>query len=95
MNISSDITALNAQESGAIQGRQENHEIRQVCKDLEGVFVGILLKQGMKPALSDDDGTAGSGQMMDFAIEQTAAEIGSTSGFGIADMLYDQLTELF
>lgn len=75
----------------------ERAEIRHVCRELEGVFVGMLLKQGMRPAFSgdDQDGSAGNEQMMDFAIEQTAAEIGRQGGFGIADMLYDELTKLY
>ena len=74
---------------------REQLRLKEACQDFEGVFISILLKEGMKPGQnSDAESTVESGMMMqEFAIEQCAKEMGRNGTVGLADVLYEQLSQ--
>lgn len=73
----------------------EKKAIRSACEEFEGFFLGILLKEGLKPMLSESaDAPPGQETMTHLAIEHTAREMGRQGSTGLADMLYDQLSGL-
>ena len=73
----------------------EKKAIRSACEEFEGFFVGLLLKEGLKPMLNESaDAPPGQETMTHLAIEHTAREMGRQGSTGLADMLYDQLTGL-
>jgi Rod binding domain-containing protein len=67
--------------------------LRRTCGEFEAVVVGMLLKEGLKPKLEDGIvSSPGNEQLHEFAIEQVAREIGRNGSFGIADMLFEELS---
>lgn len=72
---------------------REDLRLRDACRDFEGLLTGIILKEGMKTTGLDDQPSQGSEIMMDFASEQAAREIGRTESFGIAKLMYQQMSK--
>jgi len=74
----------------------KHQQLKTACKEVEGLFVSILLKEGLKNQF--DDGRAGEmpgkDPLQQFAIEQTARELGQQGSFGVADILYRDLSPL-
>ena len=68
--------------------------LKDACKEFEGMLLAIILKEGMKPAWRDDEEPmAGSENLQDFAMEQTARALGQQGVFGIAEMMMEQMAE--
>ena len=68
-------------------------QLREACGEVEGMFITILLKEGMKTQLDEDGEAAQSMEMFkDFAVEQVAQQLGQNGGMGIADLIYEQLS---
>ena len=65
--------------------------LRQACRGVEGMFISLLLKQGLQTDSLNEEEAGFNGSLREFAIEQTAGEIGQGGGCGIADMIYEQL----
>ena len=65
--------------------------LRQACRGVEGMFISILLKQGLQTDSLNEEEAGFNGSLREFAVEQTAGEIGQGGGCGIADMIYEQL----
>lgn len=77
----------------ALEPRPAGDETLNACREVEGVFMGLLLKEGLKPLLDNGgENSANSAQLMEYAIEEAAREIGRQGGVGMADSLYEQLT---
>ena len=79
--------------AGALRNRKsqiENRKLKDVCCDFEGMLVATILKQGMKCSFGEQV-NGGNGIIREFALEQTAREMGRIGAFGIADLLYGQL----
>ena len=71
----------------------KNDVLREACRGVEGMFISILLKQGLRTDSLNDEGEGGfNGSLQEFAIEQTASEIGQEGVWGIADMIYEQIS---
>ena len=68
-----------------------NDELREACRQFEGLFIGIIMKQGMKSGFDTEEECPGGDVFKDFAIEETARTLGQPGLFGIADMLYAQI----
>jgi Rod binding domain-containing protein len=89
------ITNLNAGRSIDPAVRREiadqDNVLRQACHGVEGMFISLLLKQGLQTDSLNEEEAGFNGSLREFAIEQTAAEIGQGGGCGIADMIYEQL----
>ncbi|MDD2236147.1 MAG: hypothetical protein PHP44_05460 [Kiritimatiellae bacterium] len=68
-------------------------QLREACEEAEGLFAGILLKEGLKPVLDEaGEGESHSGALLEFSIEEMAREMGRQGMLGIADQFYEQLT---
>ena len=68
--------------------------IEDACRQVEGFFIGLLMKQSFKAQLDSANSEAGnSGVMLETAIEKMAQEIGDQGGFGFADTFYKQLAK--
>ncbi|MDF7800943.1 hypothetical protein P4C99_15815 [Pontiellaceae bacterium B1224] len=70
-----------------LQGQQK---LKEACDGVEGLFLRILLKEGMQGMLENAEGHSGSA--LGYALEQTADEIARDSDTGIADNIYAQLS---
>ena len=72
---------------------REDKLLREACGEVEGMFMTILLKEGLKPQLDENGEAAESMELFkDFAVEQVAQQLGRDGGMGIADMIYEQLS---
>lgn len=69
---------------------QEQQKLKEACDGIEGLFLRILLKEGMQSMLENAEGHSSSA--LSYALEQTADEIARDSETGIADSIYAQLS---
>lgn len=69
---------------------EAQQKLRDACDGIEGMFLKILLKEGMQGMLENDEGHSSSA--LAYALEQTADEIAHASETGIADSIYAQLS---
>ncbi len=91
MNPVSHLSSHSAAEvAAAREARGEDPALREACNGVEGMFLSILLKQGLQTDDPDED-VGFNGSLREFAIEQTANEIGESGGCGIADLLYETI----
>lgn len=65
-------------------------KLKEACDGVEGLFLKILLKEGMQSMLENAEGHSASA--LSYAMEQTAEEIARDSDTGIADNIYAQLS---
>ncbi|MFH0881293.1 MAG: rod-binding protein [Lentisphaerota bacterium] len=72
--------------------RREDERLQQACKDFEGFFIGIIMKEGMLSSMENTEGenSQSSAGMQELAIEQVAQQLGDTGSMGLADVLYRQ-----
>lgn len=73
---------------------QEDSTLRYACREMEGFFLSILLKEGLSSLTenSDENRSTAYGPMLEHAIEQVSRDLSSNQGMGLADLLYDQLS---
>jgi len=64
--------------------------MREAGEQVEGLFMKIMLKEGLQGMLDQTEGHSSSA--LAYAIEQTAEEAGRAGALGIADQLYEQLS---
>ena len=83
-----DITSITSVESGSID--RQDAKLKEACNAVEGMFLNILLKQGMQEMLDNAEGHSSSA--LGYALEQTADEIAREGDVGIADNIYQQLS---
>ena len=57
------------------------------------MLMSIILKQGMKSVLIEDESEPAGIIMQDYAIEETARQLGRDGSFGIADLLYEEMSQ--
>jgi Rod binding domain-containing protein len=69
---------------------KEEMKLQEACDGVEGLFVRVLIKEGMKSMLENAEGHSASA--LGYALEQTADEIARTGDLGISDHIYDQLS---
>ena len=75
-------------------GRPGDHSLRDVCREFEGLMLGFVLKESFAGETGDaEDAFPGKDVFMEFALEQTAREIGRSEATGLAAMLYQQLNK--
>jgi Rod binding domain-containing protein len=66
---------------------------REACRDVEGLFLGTLLRQVLASASGDSEDGTGQAILTDFAAEQAGRQLGRSAPFGLADMLERQLSQ--
>jgi len=79
----------------AALAKKEDPTLRYACREMEGFFVSILLKQGLSSLTEDSEEQRSTpfGPMLEHTIEQVSRDISAQQGMGLADMLYDQLSQ--
>lgn len=91
--ISSYDTPLPTFTMQGFQAGAKPDQLREACEDAEGLFAGILLKEGLKPMLDEAaESESHAGGLMEYSIEEMAREIGREGMLGIADQFYSQLS---
>lgn len=72
----------------------EDPTLRYACREMEGFFLSILLKEGLNSLTEDSEEGRSSayGPMLEHAIEQVSRDLSAQQGMGLADLLYDQLS---
>lgn len=69
---------------------KEERKLQEACDGIEGLFLKMMLKEGMKSMMDSAEGHTSSA--LGYALEQTAEEIARNGDTGIADSIYDQLS---
>ncbi len=69
---------------------KEQKKLQEACDGIEGLFLRMMLKEGMKSMMDSAEGHTSSA--LGYALEQTADEIARNGDTGIADTIYDQLS---
>lgn len=77
------------------QQKKEEMRMREACEQFEGLLLGIMLKEAMSQEATDTAGDAAAGfdQFREFCMEQVATSISKSSSTGIADQLYEQMSQ--
>lgn len=76
-----------------LQPGSKPDQLREACEDAEGLFAGMLLKEGLQPVLDEaGEGESHAGSLLEFSIEEMARELGRQGVLGIADQFYAQLS---
>ena len=82
-------------EAEAAKKKQEDAKLKETCKQLESVFLNMMLQQMQstvqKSDLFGDD--SASKTYNDMLYEKYADEMSKGNGIGIADVLYKQLSK--
>ncbi|QBG47355.1 hypothetical protein EGM51_08115 [Verrucomicrobia bacterium S94] len=71
-------------------GLQDHQKLKEACDGVEGMFLKILLKEGMQGMLENAEGHSGSA--LSYALEQTADQMARESDIGIAENIYAKLS---
>ena len=80
--------------------RMQDDKLKHACKEFETVLASHLIKQSMKSAMTswDSDEEGGDGGANDGYMDMVHSNLGKFIGeqgmLGIADSLYDQLSQL-
>lgn len=85
-----DITAMAASSEPIATTSPEHQKMKEACDGVEGLFLRILLKEGMQGMLENAEGHSASA--LSYALEETADEIARSTDTGIADNIYAQLS---
>ncbi|HBA84120.1 MAG TPA: hypothetical protein DCZ95_08510 [Verrucomicrobia bacterium] len=91
MNISNISPTSDA--AARTESARQDEQLKQACRDFEGLFISIIMKEGMKPGMeqSEDAPTETGAGLQELAIEQVAYDLGSKGTLGLADTLYQQM----
>ena len=76
--------------------QREADRLRYACREVEGMFVGLLMKEGLKGIIEgedDDERPVQFQQLMEFTVEETARQLGHQGAIGLADSLLQQLLQ--
>lgn len=89
-----DIRSIGAATGATIGQQAEDKKLKAACRDMEAVFLNILLSR-MRATVPKSDLTGSKQEellqsMLDTELTQNMARAG---GSGLADMLYKQLTQ--
>ena len=72
-----------------IGGRTPDPKLKEACDQVEGLFLKMLLKEGMASMLENAEGHSSS--VLGYALEQTAEQMARDGDMGIANHIYEQL----
>ena len=93
MNLDTSISPLDKKTVGHKEpASKEDLKLQEACQDFEGMLVGMVLKDSFKTKWAEDDESQGNEIMREFALEQTANSMGKQKAFGIADILFENVT---
>jgi Rod binding domain-containing protein len=74
-------------------GNTADAQLKEACSRFEGLMIGMLLKQALKPGIIDEQESANGNGLRDFVIEEVARDLGRAESFGISKLLYQQIKE--
>ncbi len=77
-------------EAMPVQEPKNEATMREAAEQVEGLFLKMLMKEGMKSMI--DSAAGHSASAMTYALEQAAEEAGRAGSLGIADQIYEQLS---
>ena len=77
------------------QQKKEELQMRDACEQFEGLLLGIMLKEALSQEATESagDSAAGFDQFREFCVEQVATSVSKSSSTGIADQLYEQMSQ--
>ena len=78
---------------GGSGGKSSEPALKEACDAFEGMFMSMILKQGLKTGLIHEEECRSSDTLRDYIIEEVAHELGRTETFGISKVLYEQVQE--
>ena len=83
------------EKAGSPQQKKEALRMRDACEQFEGLLLGIMLKEALRQDSTDTAGDAAAGfdQFREFCVEQVATSVAKSSSTGIADQLYEQMSQ--
>lgn len=79
--------------AGSSRAGAREPELMAVCREFEGLFLGIILKQGLKPGALTGEPDGNAEALHEFAAEQTASALSRAGSLGIAALLHAQLRQ--
>ena len=74
---------------------KDDLRLRDAAQQFEGMLLGIMLKEALRDNLSGSDGDSAAGfdQFREFCVEQVAHSLSGSASMGIADQLYEQMSQ--
>jgi Rod binding domain-containing protein len=95
MNVTETATTNAVARPDVEAGKSRKTELlKQAGQDVESLFLSILLKEGMKMESGEEnEGLGNTEALHEFALEQMARELSQNGGIGIAEMIYEQLSD--
>lgn len=75
--------------------KKEDLRLRDAAQQFEGLLLGIMLKESLRENLSEPEGDSAAGfdQFREFCVEQVASSLSESASMGIADQLYEQMSQ--
>jgi Rod binding domain-containing protein len=89
MDMISTVSEMNGMERTEAMSSKEL-ELKEACAQVEGLFLKMLMKEGMASMVENAEGHSGS--VLSYSLEQTAEEIARSGAMGIAESIYEQLS---
>lgn len=91
MNVDGSRCAVSAV-SGHAADAAANARLKEVCRDMEGVFLSMLMKEGLKSMIEGENDSSHASALLETTVEQVANQMAGTESLGIARMLYEQVS---
>lgn len=66
---------------------QEARDVHEACKQFEGLLLGMILKDSLRPTFVDEDASTGLDMFKEFCIEHVAMTLADDAPLGVADQL--------
>ena len=98
MDIQQIINRYGTEHSGGIYSEKTDEiyanadavRLREACEKFEGLLTGMILKEGLRNHLNDEEDGKNMQSMLDLSIEHAAEQMARNSSLGIADQLMEQ-----
>lgn len=75
-----------------LMGTPENMQLRNACRDMEGVFLSMLMKAGLKGMIENEEDSSRASSLLEATLEQMANQMAQSESMGISKMIYEQVT---
>lgn len=86
-----DISNTGAIQNDRTAGQPADETLKKACREFEGLLLGVILKQSLKPGLLNEKESDNHDAYHEFAIEQAANALGQSEAIGISKLLYKQV----
>ena len=85
-----ELSVITPAEAAPARNAEQTAGMREAAQQVEGMFLKILMKEGMQSMIEESAGHSSSA--LSYALEQAAEEAGKAGSLGIADQIYEQLS---